>query len=294
MEISRGEGENEVVLTGFWDGDYEVTGTYDEETQSITIPAQVFFTDYGFAYALQCYDIDDDDNVSLIEDPMTLYFDASDNTLMSFDYWGITIYEEDAELTEDNCYGFLDYCMMMVCAPTNGTVSYTYYDEEYEEEYDMEDNVACALEGNTLSVENFGGEGMVVEFTIDTEAKTATASNQYVYYEQDDTGTLYPYFMANAASTTEVVGSITGDNNNIISIEEWFILVDDELYGPYLNTVITTPFDLLSGSGVGSISVDNENAPVEYFNMQGVKVSAPEQGIYIMRQGTKTSKVVVK
>lgn len=36
------------------------------------------------------------------------------------------------------------------------------------------------------------------------------------------------------------------------------------------------------------------NAPVEYFNLQGVRVANPENGLYIRRQGNKTTKVVVK
>lgn len=45
------------------------------------------------------------------------------------------------------------------------------------------------------------------------------------------------------------------------------------------------------GSGVMDISVD-ENAPVEYFNLQGVKVANAENGMYIRRQGSKVSKIV--
>lgn len=37
-----------------------------------------------------------------------------------------------------------------------------------------------------------------------------------------------------------------------------------------------------------------ENAPVEYFNLQGVRVANPENGLYIRRQGNKVSKVIVK
>lgn len=48
-----------------------------------------------------------------------------------------------------------------------------------------------------------------------------------------------------------------------------------------------------SGAGVGEIAVD-ENAPIEYFNLQGMKVAQPENGIYIERQGSKTRKVVIK
>ncbi len=44
--------------------------------------------------------------------------------------------------------------------------------------------------------------------------------------------------------------------------------------------------------GVNSVRV--ENAEKEYFNLQGVRVANPENGLYIVRQGAKTSKVLVK
>lgn len=49
-----------------------------------------------------------------------------------------------------------------------------------------------------------------------------------------------------------------------------------------------------TGAGVNDIMVDEENVPVEYYNLQGVKVANPENGLYIMRQGSKTTKVMVK
>lgn len=44
-------------------------------------------------------------------------------------------------------------------------------------------------------------------------------------------------------------------------------------------------------SGVEGIVADN-NAPVEYFNLQGVRVANPENGVYIRRQGANVTKVV--
>lgn len=46
-------------------------------------------------------------------------------------------------------------------------------------------------------------------------------------------------------------------------------------------------------TGINNI-LDNENAPVEYFNLQGRKIENPSNGIYIRRQGTKVTKVLVK
>ena len=48
---------------------------------------------------------------------------------------------------------------------------------------------------------------------------------------------------------------------------------------------------------IGASSIDEvdaeENAPVEYYNLQGVKVENPENGIFIKKQGKKTTKVVM-
>jgi len=62
----------------------------------------------------------------------------------------------------------------------------------------------------------------------------------------------------------------------------------------YVVSKITFPKD---PSAIGSVSSDaaDENAPVEYFNLQGIKVENPAQGqIVIRRQGSKVSKVYVK
>lgn len=46
-------------------------------------------------------------------------------------------------------------------------------------------------------------------------------------------------------------------------------------------------------SGIADIEVE-ANAPVEYYNLQGVRVAEPACGIYLRRQGDKVSKVVVR
>lgn len=40
--------------------------------------------------------------------------------------------------------------------------------------------------------------------------------------------------------------------------------------------------------------VDNSNAPVEYYNLQGVRVENPANGVYIRRQGSSVSKVLFR
>ena len=52
----------------------------------------------------------------------------------------------------------------------------------------------------------------------------------------------------------------------------------------------------LSGlSAIETVAADfDENAPVEYYNLQGVRVANPANGIFIKRQGNKVEKVLVK
>ena len=47
-------------------------------------------------------------------------------------------------------------------------------------------------------------------------------------------------------------------------------------------------------TGVDNVVVEGADAPVEYFNLQGVRVAAPEAGIFIRRQGSKVEKVVIR
>ena len=47
-------------------------------------------------------------------------------------------------------------------------------------------------------------------------------------------------------------------------------------------------------SAVEGIEIEDANAPVEYYNLQGVKVAEPSNGIFIKVQGNKASKVYVK
>lgn len=47
-------------------------------------------------------------------------------------------------------------------------------------------------------------------------------------------------------------------------------------------------------SAITEIEAADENAPVEYFNLQGVRVDNPANGLYIRRQGNKIEKVVIR
>ncbi|MCM1490373.1 MAG: hypothetical protein NC095_06065 [Muribaculum sp.] len=52
--------------------------------------------------------------------------------------------------------------------------------------------------------------------------------------------------------------------------------------------------DALKGTGVSINEVEKTNEPKEYFNLQGQRVANPDNGLYIVREGGKAHKVLIK
>lgn len=74
--------------------------------------------------------------------------------------------------------------------------------------------------------------------------------------------------------------------------------------GTYDVTVVVTIYKnapslyVVNYAAAGSSAIDNiatdANAPVEYYNLQGMRVDNPENGLFIRRQGSKVSKVIIR
>lgn len=75
-----------------------------------------------------------------------------------------------------------------------------------------------------------------------------------------------------------------GTNNPNSDAATWKALLDARV--KWLNEQWT-------GSGVEDIEIDT-NTPTEYYNLQGVKIANPQNGIFIKVQGGKASKVNIK
>ena len=61
------------------------------------------------------------------------------------------------------------------------------------------------------------------------------------------------------------------------------------------NYIAKYELDLSSFAGIEDITISDAadaNAPVEYFNLQGIRVENPENGLFIKRQGSKAEKVI--
>ncbi len=106
---------------------------------------------------------------------------------------------------------------------------------------------------------------------------------------------------ASYASTSDWTNPVTVDENGMYLIElpkisgnYIKIQAKNELNG-YHSEELVKNVDASGNviSGVEGVVADDENAPVEYFNLQGMRVAADQPGIYIRRQGSKVEKVSI-
>ena len=97
----------------------------------------------------------------------------------------------------------------------------------------------------------------------------------------------------NSSDNFAAAGSFAenGDTKTISYNDLSWLLGNGQELGYFTNTTIT-----FGGTGaINDVAVDNNNAPVEYFNLQGVRVNEPVAGqIVIRRQGNEVSKLLVK
>lgn len=114
----------------------------------------------------------------------------------------------------------------------------------------------------------------------------------------------------NCTMTSNADGSITyAGSKNGLSLLDGEIIADVTLSGtedesghlvmsiPVLWEGIEIGVDFNGtklSSGVADAVVSDVNAPVEYYNLQGIRVNNPENGVYIRRQGNNVTKVLVK
>ncbi len=85
------------------------------------------------------------------------------------------------------------------------------------------------------------------------------------------------------------------NQENGVMYDDYTGTIKIEIPAPRQNAQCTVYSTIVEhgSSAVENIAVD-ANAPKEYFNLQGVRVATPENGLFIVRQGKKISKVLVK
>lgn len=166
------------------------------------------------------------------------------------------------------------------------------------------DNPVLTITGEAV------GSGIVLAF----EGNNWGTSEDYTDYEFEDYGQGF-YMLENGIQSTDgefniningVTYGIAGTASTTIAYEESYILTPDaqKLALPEETAASSFELSITDGgevtlviyegefSGIGNIHLDAD-APVEYFNLQGVKTVNPEKGIFIKKQGAKITKVVL-
>lgn len=84
----------------------------------------------------------------------------------------------------------------------------------------------------------------------------------------------------------------SGDDATITCIPGSLMLFMEYITTGYFNCAGETILKFKEHqAGVENVAVEDSNAPVEYFNLQGMRVANPDNGIYIRRQGNTATKV---
>lgn len=94
-----------------------------------------------------------------------------------------------------------------------------------------------------------------------------------------------------AAEGTRTI-TIPTNVSNVKNMNVLVYLVDTNS-GEILNAARVKSADIkVSTTAITEVETDNTDAPVEYFNLQGVRVDNPSNGLFIRRQGSKVTKVI--
>ena len=180
-------------------------------------------------------------------------------------------------------------CTLMNYGEPVGTMEYTYNgDESYVGRMMMDGQLVSTI--NFTFEENNGYTSETVEDYYGTEIKIVE-SELYDEYGQMLLQEFAEYYDGEESYFEKVIGTVTYGNVYPLEYVQTTIYTDLEesdnvLKIEYLDYIEHT-------SDAATIEAD-ENAPVEYFNLQGIRVDQPSDGIFIRRQGTKAEKVLVK
>ena len=143
----------------------------------------------------------------------------------------------------------------------------------------------------TFLLPNFSlGEDIIVGDIFLPEVSITFGENDLaIFYAKVDGMKLGPEGEINANIVLN--GTVDTDGNASFKIDvEWV----DETLGTFYIDVTFNGKGEGGFTGVSDITVDDANAPVLYYNLQGVRVDNPQNGLYIRVQGKKATKVAIR
>ena len=280
-----------------FDGLY-FNGSFDPATMTLTIPAgqsvtltegteSVDLTIYNYSFEdQQAHDI-----VFTYYPEERLFFYEAGVDAQNY-YTECIVLAQAAAQVGSGVYGqlFVAYNFMV-----NSVMSETQVDDQGNIGDSLLYNIYVEQKGDKIVIDNMFDFGFSAhpEFTVDAQAKTLSATRPVLYKGSDGTITMLGVD-DEGYTTDEVVFSQNATADAFIFQAAAVALTDGSQYQPAYLPMFRIPFNPYAGAGVQGVAVDNANAPVEYFNLQGVRVANPENGLYIRRQGNKVEKIIIR
>lgn len=297
---------NKVYVDGLFGAETTLEGVYDEESSLVVIPMDQMTTIEGMPVTFFVFNHDE-----LTAYDLVFSYNPEDHSL---------IYETNEDMTEaiyispekftDN--GTFNYYFEAFGAYFNEINSYmTWTLSKQGVKTDMLSYIYAETDpaATMLSIGNaYGGFYndynlfFWVDMTLDLEAKQATATGQSIAVTNSDSSSEFLLWSKIEGKMRAVVTydykfetGADGDYT-VLEKDEIFIgyVVGSGANGYYVyDSKIYVPF-VIQPTGVKDVEVSASATHVEYFNLQGVRVANPENGLYIRRNGSDVSKVFVK
>lgn len=308
-------GQQGINLTG---------GVYDAVEGTLTFPSQTVadgLSAMGAPYeklviciceAADGEDIPTDDPIVFTVDipNRNLYYECEDDNGYVTTFVGIAALDSENEVV-----GFMDYLALIDLNQINGMNIFHWADSEQNQMVQEKVYVYNeVVEGNLVTTGLFGvGFSWPVTFTLDKETGKAVADNQVIASTSDKSIEFMFYNLIFNEDSTKVSLGEPVETFEIIP-QEGEEGVMTYIYKDY--TSVFTPYngqmaplvdggiiygfqilydgDIFDPTGIHDVQLDkNTNAPVEYYNLQGIRVSEPTKGgIYIRRQGNVSTKIM--
>ena len=325
VTLRRAEDGTYTIENFFSQGINLTGGVYDAAESTLTFEPQVVasgFTDMGADFESVLAVIVDNEDEFLEDLPIVFAVDIPNRNLFY-------MCDTDEEGNATNCLGlafmdkdneklgFMDWLAMIDLNQVNGMSAFGYYNSNKEPVQEQTLVYNEVVDGNLVTTGLFGaGFGYPVTFTLNQETNTAVADNQVVTALGDGSGASYDFMFYNLVFTEDSTKVSVGE-----PVETFAIIPQEDaegvmtyIYKDY--TFVGTPYngqwaplfdggiiydfqllyvgDIFDPTGIHDVQLDkNTNAPVEYYNLQGIRVNEPTKGgIYIRRQGNVSTKIM--
>lgn len=325
VTLRRAEDGTYTIENFFSQGINLTGGVYDAAESTLTFEPQVVasgLTDMGAEFESVMAVIVDNYDEFIEDHPIVFDVDIPNRNLFY-------MCDTDEEGNATNCLGLacmdkdneklgcLDWLAMIDLNQVNGMSAFGYYNSNKEPVQEQTLVYNEVVDGNLVTTGLFGaGFGYPVTFTLNQETNTAVADNQVVTALGDGSGASYDFMFYNLVFTEDSTKVSVGEPVETFAIipQEGAEGVMTYIYKDY--TFVGTPYngkwaplfdggiiydfqllyvgDIFDPTGIHDVQLDkNTNAPVEYYNLQGIRVNEPTKGgIYIRRQGNVSTKIM--